>query len=229
MSTIVLVHGTWLGGWVWDRTAPLLRASGHDVHAPDLPGLGEHAHTVHEGLDHVAHSSALADYLDEHDLSDVVLVGHSYGGIVVQALADSARVATVVHIDAFLPDEGESAFDLLPWLADAFQPVDDERPWLIAPLDAGALGVTEPDDVAWIAAHAVPMPLATHTAPARAVPVGAPTTYVYCEGLPVMAEMVTRAEARGYAVRRIPTAHMPMVTHPALLAGVLDEIVTSPA
>lgn len=226
MTTVVLVHGTWLGGWVWQRVVPGLEAAGHDVHAPDLPGLAGDAGNAREDHGLAAHGAAIARYLDDNDLTEVVLVGHSYGGIVAQlAAASSDRVARIVYLDAFLADEGESAFDLIPWLEDAFQPVAPETPWLIAPLDAGALGVVEPADLEWLSAEMTPMPLATHSqALAVAAPSGIPGHYVYCEGLPLMEGMLGRAAARDLTVVRIPTAHMPMVTHPELLVTTLTDI-----
>ncbi|GAA2224620.1 alpha/beta hydrolase [Herbiconiux moechotypicola] len=226
MTQVVLIHGTWLGGWAWERLVPALTDTGHDVHAPDLPGLAGRASEagLDTGLD--THIRSITAYLDEHDLHEAILVGHSYGGLVAQgAAAASERVAGVVYLDAFLAAEGESAFDLLPWLANAFQPVDDAHPWLVTPLDPAGLGVTDPTDAAWLTAHMTPMPLATHRDPAPA-PDATPAHYVYCEALPLMEGMLATADARGYSVTRIPTAHMPMVTHPDLLAATLATVIT---
>lgn len=222
MSTILLIHGTWLGGWVWDRVVPLLRESGHTIIAPDLPGLAGDSAAASAGIDPSVHAAAIVDLLERSDLQDVVLVGHSYGGIVAREAATSTRVGRIIYLDAFLPEAGESAFDLIPWLADAFVPVDDERPWLIAPLPPQALGIEDVDDVAWLAANMTPMPLATHSTAAAAVARVVPSTYVWCEVQPLMVEMAERARARGYDVVGIPTAHLPMVTHPELLAAAVD-------
>lgn len=225
MSTILLIHGTWLGGWVWDRVTPLLQALGHSVIAPDLPGLAGDAAAAHADIDPSVHATAIVDLLERSDLQDVVLVGHSYGGIVAREAAMSTRVARIVYLDAFLPEAGESAFDLIPWLADAFVPVDDGRPWLITPLPPQALGIEGADDVAWLTANMTPMPLATHTAAAAVVARDVPSVYVWCEVQPLMVEMADRARGRGYDVMGIPTAHLPMVTHPGLLADTLDAAV----
>jgi len=230
MTSMVLVHGTWLGGWVWQRVIPALEAAGHDVHAPDLPGLATDSAGAREDLGLHAHAAAIVRYLDDNSLTDVVLVGHSYGGIVAQAAASSTdRVSHLVFLDAFLAEEGESAFDLVPWLAGAFQPVSPEVPWLIAPLDPAGLGVTDPDDAAWLAAEMTPMPLATHReALAAPPPVGVPGHYIFCEALPLMEGMLDRAADRDLTVVRLPTAHMPMVTHPELLSSTLIEIIAGP-
>lgn len=229
MTSMVLVHGSWLGGWVWERVIPSLAAAGHDAYAPDLPGLASDADHVTEEIDVMVHAAALRAFVDEHDLRDVVVVGHSYGGMVAQAAAaGNSRVAHIVYVDAFLAEDRESAFDLLPWLADAFHPVDADRPWLIAPIDPVGLGVTEAADVDWLTSRMTPMPVATHDQPFRAssgtVPGG---HYLYCEALPLMEGMLDRARSRRLAIVTLPTAHMPMVTHPDLLAatllGILDE------
>lgn len=229
MTSIVLVHGTWLGGWVWQRVIPGLEAAGHDVHAPDLPGLAGDAAHARETHGLAAHGDAIVHYLNDNDLSDVVLVGHSYGGIVAQLTASSSdRVSRLVYLDAFLADAGESAFDLIPWLADAFQPVRSDIPWLISPLDPSGLGVTDRADAAWLASKMTPMPLATHKETlAVAAPTGVPGHYVFCESLPLMESMLARANDRGLTIVRIPTAHLPMVTHPELFVSTLIDIITA--
>lgn len=223
MSTFVLIHGTWLGGWAWDRVLPFLREAGHQVFAPDLPGLGGDAHSVHADIDPFVHAAAIVDLLDAEDLRDVVLVGHSYGGIVAQQASASDRVARVVFVDAFLPETGESAFDLLPWLADAFTPVDAERPWLIAPLSPAVLGIEADADAAWLTENMTPMPLATHTTGGVRPENAVPGTYISCVAQPIMAEMADRARGRGYDVVSIPTVHLPMITHPELLAETIQS------
>jgi len=141
LSTFVLVHGAWHGGWCWDRVTPHLRAAGHEVHTPTLTGLSERAHLLSPmvGLD--THIEDVVRLIDTLGLSDVILVGHSYGGMVITGAAARVpeRIAHVVYLDAFLPRAGEAAWDLLPWQREAFQQLRlPDRPWLVRPVDAAA-------------------------------------------------------------------------------------------
>jgi pimeloyl-ACP methyl ester carboxylesterase len=116
MKTFVLVHGAMHGGWCWRRVLPYLRAKGHDVFAPTLTGQGERAHLLTHQVGLATHVRDLASVLSYEDLEDVVLVAHSYAGMVASALAEEMRVrlAHIVYLDAYLPRDGESALDQEP-------------------------------------------------------------------------------------------------------------------
>jgi pimeloyl-ACP methyl ester carboxylesterase len=88
MATYVLVHGGGHGGWCYQRVARLLRSAGHEVYAPTLTGLGERSHDVHPGIDLDTHIADVAGVLRYEDLHDVILLGHSYGGMVITGAAD---------------------------------------------------------------------------------------------------------------------------------------------
>src|SRR5258705_413861 len=113
MATFVLVHGGGHGGWCYQRVAPLLRAAGHDVYTPTLTGLGERAHVLRADLDLDFHVGDIVNVLHFDDLRDVILVGHSYGGMVITGVADRAtdRVGKLVYLDAATPKNGESLVD----------------------------------------------------------------------------------------------------------------------
>ena len=114
MATFVLVHGAWHGGWCWRDVATELRAAGHDVHVPTLSGCGEKARLAAH-VDLSLHVEEFAGLLYFADLREVVLVGHSYGGLPVSGAAArfGARIARLVYLDAFVADDGQSLFDLL--------------------------------------------------------------------------------------------------------------------
>jgi pimeloyl-ACP methyl ester carboxylesterase len=114
MAVIVLVHGAWSGSWSWTGVATLLRASGHDVHAPTLTGLAERSHVAPAHVNLSSHVADIAGLLHWNDLRDVVLVGHSYGGMVVTGAADQqmARMRGLIYIDAFVPQSGQSLWDM---------------------------------------------------------------------------------------------------------------------
>jgi pimeloyl-ACP methyl ester carboxylesterase len=112
--TIVLVHGAWGGSWTWREVASRLSAAGHEVHAPTLTGLAERSHVAPEDVNLSSHIADIAGLLHYENLSNVMLVGHSYGGMVVTGAADREpdRIAGVCYIDAFVPHSGQSLFDL---------------------------------------------------------------------------------------------------------------------
>ena len=116
MATFVVAHGAWSAGWAWKKMRPLMAARGHMLFTPTHTGLGERAHLAHPDIDlesHIAHIVAVLEY---EDLRDVILIGHSYGGMVATGVADRApdRLAALVYLDAFAPRNGESVFDILP-------------------------------------------------------------------------------------------------------------------
>jgi pimeloyl-ACP methyl ester carboxylesterase len=234
MSTFVLVHGAWHGGWCWDRVAPLLRGAGHEVHAPTLTGLSERAHllTPLVGLD--THVEDVVRLIDVLGLRDVVLVGHSYAGQVVTGVADRRPevIARRVYLDAFVGADGEAARDLLPdsvehhWAQSA---VEQGFGWLVPVRSLSVLGVTEQADVDWLTPKLTPHPWKTYTDPLRLC--GAvddvPAAFVECVAwMRVFAGQADRARDRGWPVHELETGHEAMVTAPKALAEALIELAT---
>ena len=165
MATYVLVHGGGHGGWCYQRVARLLRAQGHEVLTPTLTGLGERAHLLDDRVDLYRHVTDVAAVLRFEDLRDVVLVGHSYGGMVITGTADreADRVGRLVYLDAATPVNGESLVDVAGPVINAVRPmgtvVDDIELVLLPGPDAGLLyGVTDPADLAWMADRLTPHP-----------------------------------------------------------------------
>src|SRR3954466_2302795 len=232
MSTFVLVHGAWHGGWCWDRVAPRLRAAGHEVHTPTLTGLSERAHLLSPlvGLD--THVEDVVRLLDVLQLRDVVLVGHSYAGQVVTAVADRrpAAVALRVHLDAFVGDDGEAARDLLPETVEhhwAESAAERGFGWLVPVRKLSVLGVTEQSDVDWLLPKLTPHPWKTYTDRLRLT--GAvddvPAAFVECVSwVRVFPAPPGRARKRGWRVRELDTGREAMVTAPKALADVLLEL-----
>jgi len=130
MQTYVLVHGGGHGGWCYDKVTRRLQALGHRVYAPSLPGLGEHSHVVSSAIDLDAHVDDVVNLLFYEDLHDVIVVGHSYGGMVITGVADRIpeRVDALVYIDALVPRDGESCWHLVN---------DEERQWYLDVDDTG--------------------------------------------------------------------------------------------
>jgi pimeloyl-ACP methyl ester carboxylesterase len=234
MASFVLVHGAWHGGWCWRRLAPLLRAAGHEVFAPTLTGLGERAHLLAPAVDLDTHTRDVLGVLDCEELRDVALVGHSYGGMVITAVAERAPgvLARLVYLDAFLPRDGECLLDALPpgareqTLARARA---EGEGWYLPPQrDAHPYGVTDPADVAWVRRRLTAHPLRTLQQPVRcASPAAAalPRTYISCTATRYFPQFAARARAApGWESRELDAVHDAMITAPGRLAGVLLEV-----
>lgn len=115
MATFVLVHGAWGGSWGYAPLARELRAAGHDVFTPSLTGLGERAHLAHGGITLTDHINDVVGLIDCEDLSDIILVGHSYGGMVITGVSAlrGKRISALIYLDAFLPQDGQALWDLV--------------------------------------------------------------------------------------------------------------------
>lgn len=116
MAQFVLVHGGWQGGWSYKALARLLRVDGHEVYTPTLTGLGERSHLTHATINLETHISDVANVILFENLTNVVLVGHSYGGMVITGVADriSPRISTLVYLDALVPKSGDTLFGMRP-------------------------------------------------------------------------------------------------------------------
>jgi pimeloyl-ACP methyl ester carboxylesterase len=114
MANFVLVHGAWGGCATWGPVAARLRAAGHRVHTPSLTGIGERKHLFSGSVNLSTHIADVCGVIESEGLGDVVLLGHSYGGMVITGVADRlpGRLATLVYLDAFVPDDGQSMLDL---------------------------------------------------------------------------------------------------------------------
>ena len=165
MVTFVLVHGGGHGGWCYNRVAPLLRAAGHEVYTPTLTGLGERKHLLRPDIDLDTHITDVVNVLEYEDLKDVILLGHSYGGMVITGVADRAgsRIGHLVYLDAAHPKNGESLADLTPEMmamAHSDMRMVGGVELVLFP-DSQAipyLGVTDPDDFAWLKSKITPHP-----------------------------------------------------------------------
>ena len=240
MAPFVLVHGAWHGAWCWRRLAPLLEAAGHAVVAPTLSGVGELAHLATPELGIEEHIRDVVDAIERDSLHGAILVGHSYGGIVIGAAADRTpeRVAHLVYLDALVPEDNASAADVaVPEWIEMAQALANESGdgWLLPPPDVEApFGITDPADVEWVRASLTPHPVKTFTDRVRLCNPRAghiPRTYIRCplrrnpgpDTLSHHAEAARRSPSWRY--RELASDHDPMITHPRELADLLLEIV----
>lgn len=165
--TFVLVHGAWHGGWCWSRVADRLRRDGHAVFTPTLTGLGERSHLLQAGIDVSTHVADIVNVMQWERLTDVVLCGHSYGGFVIsgvaEAMADAIR--SIVFLDAFLPENGDTIMKLTgPAVVDAIRAALQRGEFGVPPRPAAAFGVNAADQ-AWVDSLCVPQPIGTFTSP----------------------------------------------------------------
>lgn len=142
MATFVLVHGGFSGGWVWKSVRAYLEGKKHRVYTPTLTGLGERAHLISPILDLDTHIQDVVNVLHYEDLTNVVMVGNSYSGMVITGVADRLpeRIAHLIYVDAFVPEQGESVFDLVtPSLRSQFiaQANTQGDGWRVSPLSDG--------------------------------------------------------------------------------------------
>jgi pimeloyl-ACP methyl ester carboxylesterase len=165
MATYVLVHGGARGGWCYGPVARILRSAGHDVHAPTLTGLGDRSHLLRPGIDLDTHIADVVAVLHYEDLRDVILVRHSYGGMVITGVADRApdRVGDLVYLDAATPVDGQSLVDIAGPMMEAARAQGRVVDGVELVLFPGTeplphYGVTDPDHIAWMDERLTPHP-----------------------------------------------------------------------
>jgi pimeloyl-ACP methyl ester carboxylesterase len=234
MSTFVLVHGAWQGGWTWSRVTPLLRARGHEVFTPTLTGCAERVQSLSPQTGLETHVEDIAGLILFERLQNVVLVGHSYSGQVIAGTASRLpdRVGQLIYLDAFLPDDGVSATMRQPeQIAHHYKQSVDEHGfgWLIPPRKLEVLGVTDPGDVAWLSELMLPHPYKGFNDPATVSPdsLAIPSAYIECiDWMRVFTPQRELAVSRGWPVRELQTGHQAMQTAPQALADTLHELAT---
>ncbi|MBK1440646.1 alpha/beta hydrolase [Parapedobacter sp. ISTM3] len=220
-TTFVLVHGAWGGGWSFKKTDSLLRSHGHAVYRVTLTGQGERAHLASPDIGLDTHIKDVVNTILFENLHDVVLMGHSYGGMVITGVADSipGRIRKMIYLDALLPEDGQS-------LATAFgQPEQGSMP--------STDGFIVP---AWVAADQpypkdVPQSAKTFTQPLslkNTDRLKIPTTYILTfEGddpdKDAFAAFARRADDNGWKVIHMQADHNPQMTMPDKLAQLLDQ------
>jgi pimeloyl-ACP methyl ester carboxylesterase len=236
MATFVIVHGAWSGAHAWRWVRPLLREAGHEVFTPALTGLGERAHLATPATDLGTHVADVAAVLYFEDLSDVVLVGHSYGGMVISGVADTRpqRIAQLVYLDADVPEDGDCEFDFVP--ADERAGYEEAARtrgdgWKVPPPFPDPLPPGLPPEVVWGVARMVPMPLRTMSQPLRLSPPRPvlPRTYVYCtegkEGEYPMPRLEQIRADPSWRFVELAANHVAHVTAPEKLAATLLDLV----
>ena len=209
---------------MWQRLAHVLRATGHDVFTPSLTGVGERAHLASPAVDLSTHIADVMGAIQYERLNELVLVGHSYGGMVVTGVADRLpeRIRTLVYLDAFVPQPGQALVDLLrPEVRAHFQPGALQ----IAPLPPQAQGMRDPGEIAWLEGRRDAQPMKTFTQPlALEGRYRGERAYVFCTGYSPTSFAPFAERARNdpaWRYHELPTHHYPQVSLPRETAGVL--------
>lgn len=230
MATFLLVHGAWHSGRSWDRVVPLLESTGHRVLAPSLTGYGDKAHLLGPEVGLGTHVDDVTGLIEGERLDDVVLVGHSYAGMVISGVAHRVpeRIAHLVFLDAMVPEDGEAAVDVLPVTKQLIHGAVDG--WRIPPMPEqppplGLFGVTDPEDVAWLRSMLSDQPVRCLQEPVRLDNPAArtiPRTHIHCVG-GQPAGTTRRPVPADDRVRELPTGHDCMITMPIELVELLLE------
>jgi pimeloyl-ACP methyl ester carboxylesterase len=233
MATIVLAHGAWSAAWAWKKMRPLFQAAGHDFFSPTYTGLGERAHLAHHEINLTTHINDVCAVIEFEDLSEVTLLGHSYGGMVATGVADrlKSRIRRVVYIDAFAPRDGESLFDLVGPKAEANMRAGAEKDgdgWKlpINPMPSD----TAPQDVAWATPRRRRQPIKTFEQKLRLeVKDPPPRAYIYAKRSgpgDVFRQFSERAQKEaGWKYYEIDASHNPHITCPQDLMALLTRII----
>ena len=232
MATILLAHGAWSAAWAWKKMRPLMASSGHAFFAPTYTGLGERSHLATPAVDLDTHIEDLLQVLHYEDLRDVVLIGHSYGGMVATGVADRARdrISQMIYLDAFVPQDGQSLADLVP-------AEQNERTraaaakgdgWRVPPNPTPS--DTSPEDHAWIADRRVPQPIQCFEQPLtfQNGKLHLPRSYIRATATPhsPFAKFGDRAQREpGWRYYEIDATHSPHVTAPEELMALLDLVI----
>jgi pimeloyl-ACP methyl ester carboxylesterase len=231
--TFVLVHGAWHGGWCWRRVADLLAKAGHKAFTPTLTGLGERAHLINAEVNLSTHITDVVNVLKWEGLRNVVLCGHSYGGLVISGVAEQMQdaIAAMVFVDALVPESGDALATIVsPATRERITAVVTNGEDTMAPIPAAVFQVNE-NDRAWVEGLCVPQPIATFTEKIRLT--GArervpKKVYIRGKGYESPAFDTALAKVRSnpsWSVFELPCGHDIMVDMPEALAAILLESV----
>ena len=231
-APFVLVHGAWHGGWCWRRVADRLTAAGRYVVAPTLSGVGERSHLASDSINLTTHIADVVNEIKWKDLEALVLVGHSYGGMVITGVAEQVRerIAAIVYLDAFLPGDGQSVSASTTRPPTPPSPTSAPRPeYLVPPIPAAAFRVNA-KDAAWVDRKMTPHPVKCFTEPLRVNGAYASIAQkVYIRAIDYPSTAFDAALGRCRADRTWKTIEMKcghdvMIDQPSELAAILEPL-----
>jgi pimeloyl-ACP methyl ester carboxylesterase len=231
-KTFVLVHGAWHGGWCWRRVSDLLEKGGHKVFTPTMTGVGERSHLLDAKVNLATHITDIVNVMKWEGLKNIVLVGHSYGGVIISGVAEQARdaIASIVFLDAFVPDDGTALAETAsPQSREAIKAATEKGEIAVKPIPAAVFKVNEKDR-AWVDAMCTPHPIATLTDKISLT--GArdrvgKRSYVRAKGYPSPSFDAAQAKVQalsGWRIYDMPCGHDAMVDMPDRLVEILLEV-----
>jgi pimeloyl-ACP methyl ester carboxylesterase len=232
-KTFLVCHGAWGAGWAWKKMHPLMQAAGHRLVTPTYTGLGERVHLANPSIDLETHIRDVLNVIQYEDLRDIVLIGHSYGGMVATGVADRVRdrIAQLIYLDAFVPKDGQSLLDLnepaRQRMQDAARAGDG---WRVPPLP------TPPDttavDLEWLSTRRVDMPIKCFEQKLKLEhgELSLPRSYIYATRISpadTFGQFSRRLRSEpGWNYHEIDASHSPAVTAPEVLMALLEKIVS---
>jgi pimeloyl-ACP methyl ester carboxylesterase len=231
-ATFLVCHGAWSAGWAWKKMHPLMAARGHRLVTPTYTGLGEREHLANPAIDLETHIQDILNVIKYEDLRDFVLIGHSYGGMVATGVADRARdrIAQLIYLDAFVPDDGQSLLDLNGPARERMQDLAKAGDgWRVPPNPTPP--DTPPADVEWLTARRVDMPIKCFEMKLKLQggELTLPRNYIYATRITpadTFGRFARRARSEpGWNYHEIDASHSPNVTVPETLMALLEKIV----
>ena len=236
LKTFVLAHGGWHGGWCWKRVADRLRSKGHTVYTPSFTGLGDRAHLLSKDITIDTFVEDLVQVIESEELTNIVLVGHSFGGVPISGVADRIpdRIAHLVYLDSFVVESGKSVFSYLPQaeVEARIKAAEKATNGLAVPVpeplpQTWGLGKEGDPDYDWVRRRLSPHPLRTFTTPLTLrAPVGngLPLTYVHSTQPSYPFSDASRQLVRSWSGWRwvdLAAPHDSIITHPDDVVAVL--------
>ena len=231
-STFLVCHGAWSAGWAWKKMHPLMAAAGHRLVTPTYTGLGERAHLANPSIDLETHIADILNVIKYEDLRDIVLIGHSYGGMVASGVADRARdrITQLIYLDAFVPDDGQSLLDLNEPARQRMQELASSGDgWRVPP------NPTPPDtaqaDLDWLTERRVDMPIKCFEIKLKlhGGELTLPRSYIFASRITpadTFRRFAKRAKSEpGWRYFEIDASHSPHVTAPEALMTLLQGMV----
>ena len=234
-KTFVLVHGAWYGGWCWDKVARALRAQGHNVTTPTCPGLGEQAHLLSKDISLTTFITSITNHIIYQDVSDVILVGSGFGGVVISGVADRIphMIERLVFVDAMVLASGLSVFEAQPAAVTLKrqQQVETMGKGIAIPAPpVSSYGVMDKQTHAWLTARLTPHPVGTYQEKLvlnNPFGNGCPRVYVDCIASvfePLVEVKKQLRNQKGWDWVELNTHHDPMITEPLVLANFLKTV-----
>lgn len=240
MKDFILIHGSWHNGSIWYRVEQKLIQAGLSVLAPTLAGFESIENPPGTEIGLHRHIEQVVDLIKLHDLTDIILVGHSYSGLVISGIAEvlPERLRSLVYLDAFIPEDQQSLFDIIGAESEQYYrgiAVDDTgkgqadgvQGWLLPPGNPQDYGVMDPQDVEWLKNRMVYTPILTF---AESVHLSNPQSkaiprfFIRCSEFPYLAAFEKKAKELGWRTYEIRTGHDAMLTEPSEVSRILIEI-----